>query len=124
MSPRQLRRLRRLPAPVGKVEIDSRGRNVWRDATGSTSVVLKRLENKDLALEPTQKVPIVPARDAGPKTSVPDGKRAAAKTSVPKPAAVKTPGAKPVRATTATGEPALQPDRRGDGSGFDPYNSR
>jgi hypothetical protein len=41
----------------GRIEVDSRGRNVWRwarDVLDSTSILLKRLENKDLALEPTQ----------------------------------------------------------------------
>ena len=39
--------------PAGKVEFDSRGNSVWRwarDVLESTSVLLKRLENKDLAL--------------------------------------------------------------------------
>ena len=52
--------------PAGKVEFDSRGNSVWRwarDVIESTSVLLKRLENKDLALEPTQKVPVM--RGAG-----------------------------------------------------------
>src|SRR6187549_4012135 len=46
----------------GKVVVDARGRNVWqwaKDVLDSTSVLLKRLENKDLALEPTRKVPIL-----------------------------------------------------------------
>ena len=48
--------------PPGRVEFDARGNSVWRWARGvldSTSVLLKRLENKDLALEPTQKVPVM-----------------------------------------------------------------
>ncbi|HVS22745.1 MAG TPA: hypothetical protein VMU03_03385 [Gammaproteobacteria bacterium] len=48
--------------PAGRVEFDNRGRNVWRwarEALDSTSILLKRLENKDLALEPTRKVPIM-----------------------------------------------------------------
>jgi hypothetical protein len=47
---------------AGKVEIDSRGNSVWKwakDVIDSTSILLKRLENNDLALEPTQKVPVV-----------------------------------------------------------------
>jgi len=45
----------------GEVDRDSRGHNVWRWKQGSadsTSIVLKRLENDALRLEPTQSVPI------------------------------------------------------------------
>src|SRR5215471_2543210 len=48
--------------PAGRVEFDSRGNSVWRwarDVLDSTSILLKRLENKDLAIEPTQKVPVI-----------------------------------------------------------------
>ena len=48
--------------PAGRVEFDSRGNSVWRwakDVIDSTSILLKRLENKDLAIEPTQKVPVI-----------------------------------------------------------------
>jgi hypothetical protein len=48
--------------PAGRVEFDSRGNSVWkwaREVIDSTSVLLKRLENKDLAIEPTQKVPVL-----------------------------------------------------------------
>jgi hypothetical protein len=97
--------------PAGKVVVDSRGRNVWqwaKDVIESTSVVLKRLENKDLALEPTRKVPILSEKDAALK---------AAKHSKAK--AVKEPDAK-----SAARHPALQRERKRDGGGFDPYNSR
>jgi hypothetical protein len=50
--------------PAGRVEFDSRGNSVWRwakDVIDSTSILLKRLENKDLAIEPTQKVPVIAA---------------------------------------------------------------
>jgi len=94
--------------PVGRVEMDSRGHNVWRwakDVIESTSVLLKRLENKDLALEPTQKVPVVRTANSTPKAP-----KAAAKPESPKKAARHAP---------------LQPDRRsGAGGGFDPYNTR
>jgi hypothetical protein len=96
-------------APAGKVEVDSRGNSVWRwarDVLESTSVLLKRLENKDLALEPTQKVPVVRG-DAEPPQ-----KGAKAHTS-----AAQTP------ADRKTQHPAMQRERRRDG-GFDPYNSR
>ncbi len=98
--------------PVGRVVVDSRGHNVWqwaRDVIESTSVLLKRLDNKDLALEPTQKVPVV-RDEPGPKGRQvkPDVKQAA---------------------QPAPRHPALQrergQDRRRDtGGGFDPYNSR
>ncbi|HUQ50968.1 MAG TPA: hypothetical protein VM692_02025 [Gammaproteobacteria bacterium] len=95
--------------PAGKVEFDSRGNSVWRwakDVLGSTSVLLKRLDNKDLALEPTQKIPVVggaaePAQKAKPQA---EGRRA------------------PVDPKAQ--HPAMQRERRRDGGGFDPYNSR
>jgi hypothetical protein len=93
---------------AGKVVVDSRGHNVWRwarDVIESTSVLLKRLENKDLALEPTQKVPIVRGRESAQKPSVPHEKAAA-------------------KPTVGKRHPALQPDRGSKGGGFDPYNSR
>ena len=96
--------------PAGKVEFDSRGNSVWRwarDVLESTSVLLKRLENKDLALEPTQKVPVV-RDDERPQ------KGAKARGAEPEPADPKA----------AARHPALQRDRRRDGGGFDPYNSR
>jgi hypothetical protein len=115
-------------APIGKVEIDSRGHNVWRwarDVIGSTSVLLKRLDNKDLALEPTQKVPIMRGRDSGPKTSISYAPTAAAKAGVAKISAGKTAGGTPVVSKADTRHPTLQLDRRdGKGGGFDPYNSR
>jgi hypothetical protein len=88
---------------------------------------LKRLENKDLALEPTQKVPIVRGREPASKRSMPDAKTpatpAVGKPATSKPAPAKTAGGKPVAPKTAARHPALQPHRRSDG-GFDPYNSR
>jgi hypothetical protein len=46
---------------AGRIVIDNRGRNVWqwKDVQiDSTSIVLKRLENDALQLEPTRNVPI------------------------------------------------------------------
>jgi hypothetical protein len=98
--------------PPGKVVVDSRGRNVWqwaKDVLENTSVLLKRLENKDLALEPTRKVPILSGR---PQQAA--GTKAAAAV-----AKAKTSDAQaPARA------PALQPGKKSGGGGFDPYNSR
>ena len=99
--------------PAGKVEVDSRGNNVWRWARNvleSTSVLLKRLENKDLALEPTQKVPVM----RGPAPTSKKEKPGA------RPTGRASPDDKPAR------HPALQRERepRDSGGGFDPYNSR
>ena len=94
---------------VGRVEVDSRGNSVWRweredGEDDSTSILLKRLENQDLALEPTQKVPV--ARPVKP------GAKPAAKPGAKQ-------GDKP-RHELGLDEPA-GPDAAG---GFDPYNSR
>ncbi|HVY66761.1 MAG TPA: hypothetical protein VHH11_18215 [Gammaproteobacteria bacterium] len=105
----------------GRIVVDSRGHNVWRwarAALDSTSILLKRLENKDLALEPTQKVPVVPGID--PRTP-PKGQAA-------KPAAPARPG--PKAGGPSPQRDARRPDpmrgqvRRDTGGGFDPYNSR
>lgn len=96
--------------PAGKVEFDSRGNSVWRwarDVLESTSVLLKRLENKDLALEPTQKVPAV-------RENKPTSKASKARAGE---------SAEPAEPQAAERHPALQRDRRRDGGGFDPYNS-
>ena len=106
----------------GRVVVDSRGRNVWqwaRAALDSTSILLKRLENKDLAIEPTQKVPVVPGADARAATKAP-----AAKQNAPN-----KPGAKPADDRAAHKgakhpDPTRGPKRRDTGGGFDPYNSR
>ena len=102
---------------AGRVVVDARGRNVWqwaKAALDSTSILLKRLENKDLAIEPTQKVPVMGGADP----------RASGKS----PPAAKQP-AKPANDRSAK-DGAKRPDPlrgkgRGDtGGGFDPYNSR
>jgi hypothetical protein len=87
--------------PAGRVEFDSRGNSVWRwarDVLDSTSILLKRLENKDLAIEPTQKVPVL-------------GSKKPSKPGDP------TRAAKPL---------SLEDDEGGrdQGGGFNPYNSR
>lgn len=98
--------------PAGRVEHDSRGKAVWRwacDVLESTSVLLKRLENRDLAIEPTQKVPVMggaqskaPPQGKGPRSA----RDADDDTSTPRhPAAPRS-------------------KRRETGGGFDPYNSR
>jgi hypothetical protein len=101
--------------PAGKVVVDNRGRNVWqwaKDVIESTSVLLKRLEVKDLALEPTRKVPIL-GRKAVDKGTNPRGARNAGDVD------------DEADAHSVGGHPALQGKRRRDGGGgFDPYNSR
>jgi hypothetical protein len=99
-----------VPEPVGKVEFDSRGNSVWRwarDVLESTSVLLKRLENKDLALEPTQKVPVMRGADRAPKGSASERK-----------------GATPRESKSGVQHPAAPRERHDGGGGFDPYNSR
>ena len=96
--------------PAGKVEIDSQGNSVWRwarEVLDNTSVLLKRLENKDLALEPTQKVPVMRGVERTAKSP------SSRKGTTPEPkSAAKQPAA-----------PAGRRDGGGSG-GFDPYNSR
>ena len=107
------------PESPGKVVVDSRGHSVWqwaKDVLENTSVLLKRLENKDLALEPTQKVPILPGRQPAEKGASP---RAAKRPDSNAKAAKET------ASKSADWHPALRPDQGGDrGGGFDPYNSR
>jgi hypothetical protein len=97
--------------PPGRVEFDSRGNSVWRwakDVIESTSVLLKRLEVKDLALEPTQKVPVMRA----------DKDKAVQKQSASRG------GTRDDESDKKSHHPAARRDRRDGGGGFDPYNSR
>jgi hypothetical protein len=91
--------------PAGRVEHDARGKAVWRwasDLIENTSVLLKRLENRALALEPTAKVPVMREAKGAKQAGRGDAKsRAKEELSVE--------GAKTGRDT---------------GGGFDPYNSR
>jgi hypothetical protein len=91
---------------AGHVEFDSRGNSVWRwksDGNESTSILLKRLENDSLQLEPTQTVPTVGTAGASRKHAAKPGRE---------------------------GEPdedelALEQTRsvkRGGGAGFNPYD--
>lgn len=97
--------------PAGKVEFDSRGKAIWRwaaDVLEDTSLVLKRLENRELALEPTLKVPVGRGADRTPPKQ-PDRRGAEddgdEDLSLQRPAASRGKG-------------------RDNGGGFDPYNSR
>ena len=106
----------------GRVVVDSRGRNVWqwaRDAIDSTSILLKRLENKDLAIEPTQKVPIMGGADPKPATKAPAAKHAA-----PSKPGVKPGDDRAAHKPSRPGDPTRGPKRSDTGGGFDPYNSR
>ena len=92
--------------PAGKVEHDARGKAVWRwasDLIENTSVLLKRLENRALALEPTARVPGLPHAKGGKKAG------GDAKTKAKASEELSVEGAKSSRDT---------------GGGFDPYNSR
>jgi hypothetical protein len=111
-------------ARPGRVEVDGRGRNVWRwarEGIDSTSVLLKGLENDDLALEPTRKVPVVPTTEpASPRGRRPSGDGGAKAAGGKPPPAAKAPARKD--------KPRAKPERnethRDRGGGFDPYNSR
>lgn len=94
--------------PAGRVEFDSRGNSVWRwarDVLDSTSILLKRLDNKDLALEPTQKVPVLGSK----------------KPSKPGAASAPTKPARPRRNPLSIAD---DEGGRDQGGGFNPYNSR
>jgi hypothetical protein len=74
-------RNKQIPHPesdsAGRVVIDSRGRNVWRwndDQLDSTSILLKRLDNAELALEPTRQLRRPDAASAGKATDAPAAK--------------------------------------------------
>jgi hypothetical protein len=87
--------------PEGRVEFDSRGNSVWRwarEVIENTSVLLKRLDNKDLALEPTQKVPVMRGAD-------------------------KSKG-QPAQQGRGTGKLSVADKSDTPGGGFDPYNRR
>ena len=91
--------------PAGKVEFDSRGKAVWRwarDVLDSTSILLKRLDNKYLALEPTRKVPTLSSAQG---QSAPETKPKVRADS---------------RIQLSLSSPA---SAESDGGGFDPYNS-
>lgn len=94
--------------PAGRVEFDSRGNSVWRwarEALDNTSILLKRLENNELAIEPTRKVPIMR-----------DGKGAG------KPG---KPGKHEKKLARGGRDPSGSAEPDSDsGGGFDPYNSR
>jgi hypothetical protein len=96
--------------PAGRVEFDSRGNSVWRwakDVLDSTSILLKRLENQDLALEPTQTVPVIGSKKVAKPGNTSDPTRAA-------------------KARPKTRSLSLEAEEGGrdKGGGFNPYNKR
>jgi hypothetical protein len=103
----------------GRVEFDSRGNSVWRwarDVLDSTTIMLKRLENKDLSLEPTQKVPVVGKTEKSQKAHAKANTAAAAARGPAQPGRPGKPAQR--RELDIEGQP------RDSGGGFDPYNSR
>jgi hypothetical protein len=107
----------------GRVEFDSRGNSVWRwarDVLDSTSLMLKRLDNEDLALEPTQKVPVVRSdadkvRGHGAKAGAPP---APGRRTVP------VASGRPAKPAPRGPELDVEGGSRNSGGGFDPYNRR
>ena len=95
--------------PAGRVEFDSRGNSVWRwarDVLDSTSILLKQLENKDLALEPTQTVPVVGSKKLAKPGNTSDPTRSG----------------KPRSSRSLSLE--AEEGGRDKGGGFNPYNKR
>jgi type II secretory pathway component PulC len=108
--------------PDGGVVVDNRGRNVWQwkdEQLDSTSIVLKRLENDALQLEPTRRVKKLAEKEAQRSGAERKGDpRRAGDAMRPGDARVK--GAKAER-----NEPGLNLSTKIDykaGGGFDPYN--
>jgi hypothetical protein len=126
----------------GSIVVDSRGRNVWYfhgEAIDSTSMMLQRLENPALALEPTRKTKQLDAGAGSSGSRTPAGKVSAAQTLAGKGSATR-----PAGAGAAASAPQGRRDsgRREDpagtsrsfeqsfrvkpgknsGGGFDPYN--
>ena len=130
----------------GSVAVDQRGRNVWHfhgESIDSTSMMLQRLENPELALEPTLKTKRLAAESPGATGKAPAGRNPPGKSP---PTARDQPGAKAGQPGATQGEPgpARSPGaarRRDDdteqsfeqrfsvkpgkssGGGFDPYNN-
>ena len=107
---------------AGGVVTDDRGRNVWQwkdEQIDSTSIVLKRLENEALELEPTRKVPIAGKAASGKEVADRAGRGNAAPSAR---------GGEPRRrpaAERSRDEADLSLSETIDydaGGGFDPYN--
>jgi len=112
--------------PAGRVEFDNRGNSVWRwarDALDSTSILLKRLENKDLALEPTRKVPIVRGDPAG-KAGKAQADKADKTAKAPRADRPDTTDKADKKSRGKDRGLSVEPGGPDDRGGFDPYNSR
>jgi hypothetical protein len=61
--------------PAGRVIVDARGRNVWQwkdEQLDSTTIMLRKLDNSSLALEPTRQVRKIDdseAKDGRPRSA-------------------------------------------------------
>ena len=65
------------PTAPGGVAVDHRGRNIWQfhgEAIDSTSMMLQRLDNPALALEPTRKTKRLDSIDSSTPADSPSGK--------------------------------------------------
>ena len=94
---------------VGRVTIDSRGRNVWQwndDQLDSTTIMLQRLDNPELALEPTRRARRLEVEKQGGEAAQTPGR----------------PSHKPESDDSIS--VAIEETFKVDiGGGFDPYNS-
>ncbi len=118
----------------GNIAVDSRGRNVWHfhgESIDSTSMMLQKLDNPSLALEPTLKTRKLDSGKDAAAGKAATGKAAAGKPT--QPAGGKSsgdsgggPGRKPAfGGTTETFEQRYEVKPGGKnrgGGGFDPYN--
>lgn len=103
-----------LPTHGGRVVIDSRGRNVWQwndDQIDSTSIVLKRLDNAELALEPTRRLRRLKKADASRRQDSRSG------------ASRREPEGRECESEITLGELKIEQTFNVElGGGFDPYN--
>jgi len=129
------------PTAPGTVTVDQRGRNVWQfhgEAIDSTSMMLQRLDNPSLALEPTRKTKRLDSTTPVPPGKSPAGKPPAAKLPPGRAQPGASRGEAGSTARGAAGAPRRQQDDethlsfeqsfsvkpgKGTGGGFDPYNN-
>jgi hypothetical protein len=109
---------------AGRVQVDGRGRNVWHwndTQIDSTSILLKRLENNELELEPTRKVPIQKDGDADAHAA--SSGKASARDPSRRDTAARKPEPRPGKAS-GRAELSYSDTLSIDlgGGGFDPYN--
>lgn len=105
----------------GRIAVDSRGRNIWQwndDQLDSTTIMLQRLDNSALALEPTRNLERPDINSA----TMP--KQGAAK---PQQGAGRSTSSASRSRSTASGSESLRIEQTfnvklGSGGGFDPYN--